>query len=287
MTSVTPVSNEQAIRERRFRALLIYTFLFLAAAMVLLPIVWTVSTSLRLPGDSFALPPKWLPTDFRWQNYRDVFDQVPYTRFILNSIKVSVLSVAGQITTSTLAGYAFARLRFPGKNVLFILLMSALMIPIFVTIIPLFIIIRNLKLSDSHAALIIPSLVTPFGIFLMRQFFLTIPDDLEDAAKMDGASALQTFWYIFLPLGMPGVAVLAILSFNAQWNEYFRPLIFLNTWEKFTLPLGIVSLQGPASQGTTAMVLAGVAMSLIPTVILVIFAQRYLVEGIILTGTKG
>jgi multiple sugar transport system permease protein len=167
------------------------------------------------------------------------------------------------------------------------LLMSALMIPVFATIIPIFVIVRNLGLVDTHEALILPALVTPFGIFLLRQFFLTIPTELEDAARLDGAGPLQTFRYVFLPLGMPGVAVLAVLSFNTHWNEYFRPLIFLNSWEKFTIPLGIVNLIGPASQGSTYLVLAGVLLSLIPMIILIIFAQRYLIEGIILTGSKG
>lgn len=280
-------SNREALWQRRLTTTFVLLILFIAAIIVLLPLVWTVSTSLRLPKDSFSLPPQWLPTDWRWQNYADVFDQVKFLFYIGNSLYVTTLIVLGQIATSTLAAFAFARLRFPGKNVLFILLMSALMIPLFVTIIPIFVIISKLGLTDKHEALILPALVTPFGIFLMRQFFLTIPTELEDAAKMDGAGPVGVFRHIFLPLGAPGIAVLAILSFNTHWNEYFRPLIFLNTWEKFTLPLGIVTLKGPISQGSTSIVLAGVAMSLIPVVVLVIFAQRYLVEGIILTGSKG
>jgi multiple sugar transport system permease protein len=216
-----------------------------------------------------------------------VFDIVPFAQYIINSLKITVLIVAGQVATATMAAYAFARLRFPGRNVLFIMLISALMIPQFVTIIPTFILIRNLGLSDTHGSLILPALVTPFGIFLMRQFFLTIPSELEDAAKMDGAGTWGIFRHIFLPLGKPGIAVMAVFAFNGYWNEYFRPLIFLSSFDKFTLPLGIVALRGPMDTGNIAVVLAGVTISLIPMIFLVIFAQRYLAQGIVMTGLKG
>jgi multiple sugar transport system permease protein len=280
-------ADQHARTQRRFANGMIVAALLLASAVVLLPIVWAWSTSLRLPKDSYSMPPQWLPTEWRWQNYADVFEQVPFMQYVGNSLKVTTLTVLGQLATSTLAAYAFARLRFPGRNTLFMVLMSALMIPVFATIIPIFVVVRHLGLADTHEALILPALVTPFGIFLLRQFFLTIPTELEDAAKLDGAGPVATFWYVFLPLGMPGVAVLAVLSFNTHWNEYFRPLIFLNSWEKFTIPLGIVNLIGPASQGSTSLVLAGVMLSLIPMIILIVFAQRYLIEGIILTGSKG
>jgi multiple sugar transport system permease protein len=276
-----------AVLNRRLLTIAIVGGLFVASILVLLPLIWMFSTSLRMPRDSFSLPPQWLPTDLQWQNYADVFNRVPYGQYILNSIKVTVAIVAGQVVTATMAGYAFARLRFPGRNLLFTLLISALMVPQFVTIIPTFIIVSNLGLADTHGALILPSLVTPFGIFLLRQFFLTIPNELEDAAKMDGAGTIQTFRYIFLPLGAPGIAVMSVLAFNAYWNEYFRPLIFLSSFDKFTLPLGIVALRGPMDTGNIAVVLAGVAMSLVPMIILVVVAQRYLTQGIVMTGLKG
>lgn len=272
---------------RRILNLLVIAALLAASFLVLMPLLWMFSTSLRLPRESYQLPPQWLPTDWQWQNYVSVFDRVPFGRYILNSLIVTVSIVAGQIVTATLAGYAFARLRFPGRNAFFILLMSALMVPQFVTIIPTFIIIRDLGLADKLGSLILPALVTPFGIFLLRQFFLTIPNELEDAARIDGAGAFQTFLYVFLPLGKPGIAVMAVLAFNTYWNEYFRPLIFLSSFENFTLPLGIVSLRGPMDTGNIAVVLAGVTMSLVPMLILVIVAQRYLAQGIVMTGLKG
>jgi multiple sugar transport system permease protein len=288
MTTASYVaSDRRALLSRRLVRIAIIVMLLLISIIVLMPIIWAVSTSLRLPRESFSLPPKWLPTDWRWENYQDVFQIVPFGNYIVNSIKVTVIIVLGQITTASLAAYAFARLRFPARNFLFILLMSALMVPLFVTIIPVFVLIRNLGLADTHEALILPALTTPFGVFLLRQFFLTIPTELEDAAKMDGAGPFLIFWYIFLPLAKPSIAVLAILSFNAHWNEYFRPLIFLNSWDKYTIPLGIVSLRDTMGTGSLSVVLAGVVISLIPILILVIFAQRYFIQGIVLSGIKG
>jgi len=284
---VNRLTDAQALRQRRLLNFLVIVALIVASLLVLMPIIWTFSTSLRLAKESFVLPPKWLPTDWDWSNYTAVFDRVPFGQYILNSLKVTLAIVTGHIITATLAAYAFARLRFPAKNILFLLLMSALMVPLFVTIIPIFVIVSRLGLQDTHGSLILPALITPFGVFLLRQFFLTIPNELEDAAKMDGAGPFQIFRYIFLPLGAPGIAVLAILSFNTYWNEYFRPFIFLSDWQKFTIPLGIVTLRGPLDTGSLSVVLAGVAMSLVPVIFMIIFAQRYLIEGIVMTGTKG
>src|SRR5204863_8126653 len=193
--------------------------------LVLMPFAFMLSTSLRLPRESFTLPPKWLPTDLRVQNYADVFDLVPMGTYMLNSVKVTASIVLGQVLTASLAAYAFARLRFPGKAFLFFLLMSAMMVPLLVTIIPIFVVIRTLGLVDSHASLILPALTTPFGVFLLRQFFLTIPRELEEAAVIDGAGPWQTFVSVVAPLGAPGIVVLTILAFNGYWNEFFRPLI--------------------------------------------------------------
>jgi multiple sugar transport system permease protein len=281
------LTDRQLLLRRRLVTALVIAFLVIATIVVLLPLLWSFSTSLRLARESFTLPPKWLPTDWQWQNYATVFERVPFGNYVINSLKVTSLTVLGQIVTATLAAYAFARMRFPGKQALFVLLMSALMVPLFVTIIPVFVLISRLRLVDNHASLILPSLVTPFGVFLLRQFFLTIPNELEDAAKMDGAGPFQIFWHIFLPLGAPGIAVMAILAFNGHWNEYFRPLIFLFSPDNYTLPLGIVALRGPNASESLAVVLAGVMMSLVPMIAVLVFAQRYLIEGIVLTGTKG
>jgi multiple sugar transport system permease protein len=273
--------------QRRLVTAAAILLLTLVSFLVIMPFLWTFSTSLRLPRDSFKLPPQWLPTDWRWQNYADVFDQTPFALYIFNSFKVTLLIVGGQIVTASLAAYAFARLRFPGKDLLFMLLMSAMMVPLFVTIIPIFFILSRFKLVDTHAALIVPALTTAFGVFLLRQFFLTIPVELEEAARIDGASPFQSFLRVILPLGAPGISVLAILSFNSHWNEFFRPLVFLSTGELFTVPLGLVALRGYMGTGSVSVVLAGVVIALIPVVLVFVLAQRYLIEGIAMTGIKG
>ena len=266
---------------------IVAVLLVLLACLWLAPIVWTLSTSLRTPAQSFSLPPKWLPTDLAWRNYAQVFDSVPFAEILLNSVKVSVAIVLGQLVTASLAGYAFARLSFPGKNLLFILLMASLMVPAQATIIPVFLLIKWFGLADTLWSLIMPAWVTAFGVFFMRQAFMQIPQDLVDAAKIDGAGQWRIFSKIFMPLCAGPLAVLAILSFNTFWNEFFRPLIFLSSQQNFTLPLGLVTLQGYLGTGSLSVVLAGVVISMLPVLLIFVFAQRYVIEGIARTGVKG
>ncbi len=257
------------------------------ACFMILPFVWMFSTSLRTPAESFTLPPQWFPTEPHFDNYRQVFEIVPFFSFILNSVKVTVIVTIAQLIFCSMAAYAFARLYFPAKNALFLLLMSSLMVPGSVTIVPIFILIRYLGLADTHTSLILPSITSAFGIFMLRQFFLTIPTELEDAAKIDGANPLQIYSRIILPLGGPALSVLAIFTFNGTWNEFFRPLIFLKTWDTFTLPLGLITLRGVEGTGSISVVLAGVALSILPILLVFLFAQRFLIEGITMTGLKG
>jgi multiple sugar transport system permease protein len=261
--------------------------LILLALLWLAPIIWTVSTSLRTPAQSFSLPPRWLPTDFAIGNYRQVFVSVPFAEILANSVKVSVAIVLGQLVTASLAGYAFARLRFPGKNVLFFLLMASLMVPGQATIIPVFLLIKWFGLADTLWSLILPAWVSAFGVFFMRQVFMQIPQDLVDAAKIDGADQWHIFSRVFIPLCAGPLAVLAILSFNTFWNEFFRPLIFLSSQQNFTLPIGLVTLQGYLGTGSLSVVLAGVVISMLPVLLIFVFAQRYVIEGIARTGVKG
>lgn len=266
---------------------LINAFLIIVAVLMIMPFLWMFSTSLRSPVESFSLPPQWVPLNPQFSNYSQVFELVPFLDFIINSFKVTVIVTAAQLLFCSMAAYGFARLEFPLKNVLFLLLMSSLMVPGSVTIVPIFILIRYLNLADTHLSLILPAATSAFGIFLLRQFFLTIPTELEDAAKIDGANPLQIYSRIILPLGAPALSVLAIFTFNGNWNEFFRPLIFLKTWDKFTLPLGLVTLRGVEGTGSISVVLAGVALSIIPILLVFLFAQRFLIEGITLTGLKG
>ena len=288
----------QSIRYRlghwlRIGVLLIISFVVLA------PLLWMVSTSLRLPIESFDLPPKWIPTDFHWQNYRYIF--VPtgavwrtfgeiqagdFARYILNSATATTAIVIGQMVTATLAGYAFAHLEFPGKPALFWLVMATMMIPLQATIIPVFVLMSKLDLTDTLAALIFPAWTTAFGTFLLRQYFLRIPKEFEEAAVIDGANPWQVFSRVFLPLAAPGQAILAVLSFNTYWNEFFRPMVLLNNQRAFTLPLGLATLQKEFQTTSISVALAGVVVSMVPVMIVYMLGQRYLIEGIMMGGLK-
>lgn len=186
-----------------------------------------------------------------------------------------------------MAGYAFARMRFKGKNVLFIILLAALMVPIQVTIIPTFIIMKNLGLVDSLFSLILPALISPFGVFLMRQHFLSLPHELVDAARIDGATHWVIFIRIAIPLAGPALSGLGILTFNSSWNAYFQPLIFINTWERMTLPLGIAGLRQYMGAGNPSVVLAAVTLAVVPVVVVFLLAQRWIIEGMVRSGIKG
>lgn len=261
--------------------------LVIAGLIVLIPLLWAVSTSLRIPNQAFNEPPQWIPIPPVWSNYTAVFQAIPFAQLFLNSVVVTGLIVVGQVVTATLAGYAFARLQFPGKAAIFAAILATLMVPLQATIIPVFVLIRLLHLADTLASLILPAASTAFGTFLMRQYFLQIPKEYEEAALVDGASHWQIFWRIYARLVTSGIAVVAILAFAAYWNEFFRPLIFLTTSSNFTLPLGLVALQGYLGTGSISVVLAGFVISLIPSLIVFAFGQRYLREGVAVGGLKG
>ncbi|MCY4019199.1 MAG: carbohydrate ABC transporter permease [Chloroflexi bacterium] len=256
------------------------------SVVILAPIMWTISTSLRAGVDSFTVPPKWLPTDLAVENYAQVFEKVPFARQILNSTIITWGTVLGQLITAALAGYAFARLEFRGRDTLFWVVLATMMIPIQATVIPVFILIRNLGLFDTVWSLILPATPTAFGTFLLRQYYLTIPIELEESALIDGANQWQLFNRVYLPLVKPGLAVLAILSFNFHWNEFFRPLIFLQH-ENYPITIGIFQLQGYMMTGSISVVLAGVVVSLVPVIIIFLIGQRYLIEGIMRGAIKG
>jgi len=260
--------------------------LMLFALYLALPFMWIISTSLRLPKDSFSLPPTFWPTDFIVGNYLDVFLQVPFTAFILNSIKIAAIVVLGHIIISSMAAYAFSRIDFPGRNVVFIIFLAGLMIPGQVTIIPQFILLSKLNLVDTHASLILPALINPIGIFLIRQMMLTIPKTFDEAAFIDGANRFWVYYRVILPMAMPAIVVTSVMHFIATWNDFFRPLIFLNTYEKMTLPIGMTVLKGVFGTGNLSAILAGVTISLIPPLLIYILGQKYLVEGITMGGLK-
>jgi multiple sugar transport system permease protein len=261
--------------------------LFFASIIILAPVLWTLSTSLRTPAESFSVSPQWIPLRPDFTNYFEVFKRVPFASYVANSFIVTGAVVLGQLVTASLAGYAFARLNFPFRGVLFWLVMATVMVPLQATIIPVFVLISSLGLADTLASLILPALPTAFGTFLLRQYFMAMPNDYEEAALIDGANQWQVFSRVYLPLATPGLAILTVLAFNTHWNEFFRPLIFLSTNENFTLPLGVVTLFGYLGTGSVSVVLAGVVLSLIPVLVVYTVGQRYLIEGIAMGGLKG
>ena len=254
--------------------------LLVAAALTLGPVVWTLSTSLRSPAESFTLPPQLIPTDPDFTPYAEVFQQIDMALLVLNSALVTGLITVGQMLSAALAGYAFARLQFRGREKWFSLVLATMMVPVQVTIVPVFMLIRGMGLSDTLLALILPAVPTAFGTFLMRQYFLGLPVELGEAAAIDGAGPWRTFFSVYAPLAIPGMAIVGILAFNFHWNEFFRPLILTISEQNFTLPLGLVSLQGHLGTGSISVVLAGVVLSMLPALVVFIFGQRPLREGL-------
>jgi multiple sugar transport system permease protein len=254
--------------------------LIVAAVFALGPLLWTLTTSLRTPAQSYDNPPQWIPLDWDFSNYASVFHQLPIGQFFLNSVIVTLLIVVGQTITCTLSGYAFAMISFPGKNAIFGIFLATMMVPIQTIIIPVFVILKDMGLTGSIASLIIPALGSAFGTFLMRQYFMQMPKELGEAARIDGATQFGVFRHVYARMASPAIATLAILNFSGFWAEYYRPLIFLNQQSTFTLPLGLVALQGNLGTGSISVVLAGVILTMIPSVLLFIFAQRFFIEGV-------
>lgn len=257
------------------------------------PFSWLISTSLRPVSETFSLPPNWLPTEIDFANYERLFARdVPLPTLYGNSALVSIVAAFGITATSSLAGYAFAKLRFPFRNGLFALLLLALMVPVQVTIVPLFIFMQKLGLVDTYWSLLLPALTgafapgipAAFGIFMMRQFFARTPDPLIEAARLDGAGNWTIFWRIALPLALPGVASLAVISLTLTWNDFFLPLVFLNSIDKMVLPVGIIALREPFTSG--AWTLSFVTLAVVPILVAFLLGQRWIIESFTRSGIR-
>ncbi len=260
-------------------------FLIPLAAAMLLPLVWSVITSLETSAEAQRFPPVLLPRSLRFQNYVDAWNSLPFGHFFLNSFLYSAATVAGNLLFCSLAAYAFARLKFFGSNALFVLLLITLMVPFQVVIIPTFLIVRHLGLIDNVGGLIVPNLCGVFGIFLLRQFFLSLPVQLEEAARIDGASRLAVLFKIVLPLSAPVLATLAIIQFMWSWNDFLWPLIIITTPEHAPLQLGLSMFQG-AHVTQWNLLMAGTVMSQIPMLVAFLVAQRWFIQSIAYTGIK-
>lgn len=269
-----------------FSQLLKYFVLVLLALSMLIPFLWMISTSLMNELEVYQFPPKFLPSAWKWSNFIEAMTLQPFGRFFLNTLIVALASVAGQLIFCSMAAYAFARLRFRGRDKLFSLYLATMMIPAIVTIIPAFLIINMFGWMNTYWALFTPTVSSVWGIFLLRQFFQTIPRDLEDAARVDGASEFTIFWRIILPLSKPALATLAIFAFMGSWKDFLWPLIVTNRMDMRTVEVGIANFSSLYSTDWPHQMAAAVVVML-PIIIVFFIAQKYFVRGITLTGIKG
>ncbi len=256
------------------------------SVIMLVPFYWMIATSLKTSYDAVKVPPVWFLNPPQWGNYVRLFSEQPMVRFLLNTVKIVVCVLVGQLFFSSLAAYSFARINFTGKNVLFMIYIGTMMVPTQVTLIPTYLIFANIGITDSHIPLILPSFFSAFGVFLLRQFFMSLPVELEEAAKIDGCNRFQIYWRIMLPLIKPALMTLAVFTFMSSWNDYMGPLIYLTSVDKYTISLGIASFKGTYLTSWELM-MAGAVVSVIPILTFYLAAQKYFEEGIAFSGIKG
>jgi len=258
--------------------LLAYLILIASSILMIIPFYWSVGTSLKLERFVFATPPQWWPTPLTLTNYIHVLTRIPFPRYFYNSVVVAICTTLGNVFFDTLAAYAFAKLTFPGRDRIFFIFLLVLMVPSQVNLIPMYRIMTALHWTDTYLALIVPNLTSVFGIFMMRQFLMSIPDDLLDAARIDGCSEYKVFNKVVLPLAIPGVATLIILTFMGTWNDFLWPRIVTNTERLFTLPVGLAQLQ-MKNTSNVAQIMAGTVLTALPMIIVFLFMQRQFIEG--------
>lgn len=271
--------------------IIIYALLLGGVAVVMVPFLWMISTSLKNEQDLFTFPPQWIPNPIEWGNYKDAWQALPFDRFLINTLYTTILAMFAEITTAAIVAYGFARFRFPGRNVLFVILLSTMMLPGILTLIPKFIMWRSVDRIDTFTPLTVGAWFAwgPSFIFLLRQFFMTIPREIEEAATIDGANTVQIFRQIMLPLVKPALLAIAVLSFQGNWNNFEGALIYLSTLEKYPMVLGLqffgASLSREAPQWHLMMAMA--TMMAAPILVLFFFAQRYFIEGLTVGAVKG
>ncbi|TJY44029.1 carbohydrate ABC transporter permease [Cohnella pontilimi] len=272
--------------KRRSGHLWVHAVLLLGSVFMVVPFLWMLSTSLKTYAESMQVPPVWIPSDWHFDNYSKVLETVNFTRYYWNTFFMTAGRTIGQLLLCSLAAYAFACLRFPGKSIIFVAMLSVLMIPSQVVMIPSFVIMRNLDWLDTFYVLIIPGIFSAFGTFLLRQFFMGLPKELEEAAKIDGSSYFGIYWRIYLPLSSSALVSLAIFTILASWNDLQWPLIMTSEESMRVLSIGISSFQGQHATDYPLLMAAAV-MATIPIILIFIFFQRYFIEGIAMSGIKG
>lgn len=265
-----------------------YILLAVLALIMIVPFVWMFATSLKTREYILETPPRLIPDPASFDSYRELFDLIPIEHMLFNSILVAVVGTFGQILVSAMAAYAFARMQWRGRNALFTLYLATMMVPSQVTLIPLFILIRELGWPNTYQALIVPGLFSAFGTFLLRQHFLTLPRELEEAAFLDGANHFTIFWRVLLPLSKPALATLGVFSFMGLWNAYLWPLFVARREDVMTLPVGLAVLQGgPRALTQWNLVMAGAVITVLPILAVFLLAQRWFVQGVVTSGIKG
>jgi ABC-type glycerol-3-phosphate transport system permease component len=266
----------------------IYLTLIACSILIALPFLWMISTSLKRPGTEFLYPVQWIPSPPRWGNYPAAWTVMPFNTWAINTIMITGLATIGHVASCALIAFGFARINFPGRNALFILVLATMMVPYPAVIVPLFILYKNLGWIDTFLPLIIPAYfgVNAFFIFLLRQFFKTVPMDLDDAARIDGCSTFGVFWHIALPLIRPALGVVLVFSFMHHWNDFLAPLIYLSSTEKFTLAMGLRFFQGQDRVEWTLLMAASLIV-VAPCIVLFFIAQKYYIQGIVISGVKG
>jgi multiple sugar transport system permease protein len=286
-----PITLERSFSTRQankvIRRLVSHLILLVGCVVMAMPFIWMFLSSLKTDMEIFVFPPRLLPETVHWDNYLAVMESMPFGWFIFNSFKISLLAMIGQLLSCSLAAYAFARIKFPGRETVFVIWLACLMIPYQVNLIPQYVLFRSFGWLDTHFPLIVPNFFGGvFGTFLLRQFFLTLPSELEDAARIDGCSRFGIYWRIFLPLSKPALATLGVFVFMSNWNNLLGPVVYLSSYEKMTLTVGLAFFRG---QYTTewALLMAGAVISVIPIMVIYAAAQQYFVQGVVMSGIKG
>src|SRR4051812_2783083 len=265
-----------------------YAVMIVLSAIFLLPLLWLISSSLKQQSEVFAFPPVWIPSPPQWSNYAEALQRAPLLTWLKNTTIITGMTIIGNVLSSSLVGFSFARLRFPGKNALFLLLLSTMMLPDIVLLIPRFIMFRSIGWVDTLLPLIVPSFFGggAYNIFLTRQFYMTIPRDFDEAARIDGASNFAIWWRILLPLSMPVLIAITIFSFVHHWNDFLNPLIYLFSEDKKTLALGLRAFINP-SDASWHISMAASMFIVVPILVVFFIGQRYFVRGMVMTGITG
>lgn len=273
-------------KKRKLGDVILFIVAVFVAVIMIIPFVWMLSASFKLKTEIFTVPIQWIPRTFHLDNYKRILEQIPFITYFLNTAKITIIITILQVVTCSMAAYAFAKLKFPGRDKIFLCYLNTMMIPWYVILIPQFFIMQKLHLYDTHWSLILTGAFNVFGVFLLRQNMLSIPDSLAEAAKIDGCGPWGIYVKIILPLCKTSLATLVVLTFNSVWNDYMGPMIYLDTDSKKTIQLGLATFRRQFDTDYGA-IMAGTTLSLIPVVILYAVAQKYIVEGIAYAGVKG